>query len=297
MILNNDFRSLAINQPASFFSSDFPNPVELNLNEVEAITCSTFKELFSTAQKADLPYYLISLVKLKGNVYKIYDTIYFRGWLTANVDANLVPVDPQSRLQIEKIHYFALECFDCEANPIISSDIVSLHFHNYFDPKIYDPDRKDENLAIDALDYVTILEGNEEEKQLIKRIQNLIRSECFRAYEVAASHVKSIDENLNVDPIEFEKNLGFLDESSPSFLFHFNSPSIDSIPIAGGSDISFDSFENYYDSEYGIDLDYESESDEDESVSRLKQEFYKWTRAVQFGQESSSSESEGSLDS
>ncbi|MBA3603053.1 MAG: hypothetical protein H0W50_05310 [Parachlamydiaceae bacterium] len=208
MNIQNETCSAPLFNPAGLFSN--PNfPQVLMLDDDEAFTYSSFRDNIISAQKAGLPYYLVSVAELESKVYKIYDTLYLRAFIYESAErvgdlinstidlpthSDFFVVDPLTRLPIEKVHYFCISCFDDNFEPVVLPDLVPLSLHNYFDPKVYDCDQLDENSAIDALDYYTLLKNNasEEDINTIKISQELVMSECLRTYQVIAAYAKTL---------------------------------------------------------------------------------------------------------
>ncbi|MCE5316886.1 MAG: hypothetical protein LLG04_05925 [Parachlamydia sp.] len=86
-------------------------PSQLDMNENEAITCQTFRELFEQAVSKPVPAYVIAIVQLpplpneNKPHYKIYDSNALWVHLIKSQD------DPLTRAVIKKIDYFAIRCF------------------------------------------------------------------------------------------------------------------------------------------------------------------------------------------
>jgi hypothetical protein len=127
---------------SSSFSVGFPKSI--NLEEVESLSCMTWKELYHTAQNKGLPYYLMSVVSIENTHkesklanpfrYFLYDGTLLKKYLISNEEIK----DPSTRQEIINIYEFCIPCIiaklsekgysleQCEINSSISLKLSSL---------------------------------------------------------------------------------------------------------------------------------------------------------------------------
>lgn len=106
-------------------SDGFPTTLDFSTSAF----CSnlSFYEIFNRAQEHFLPYYSISIVETKGkknSEYSIYDTSIFAAWyreeqrMNEKQGMNTDILDPKTQSPIQKIHYFAMKCFEFDQDEI-----------------------------------------------------------------------------------------------------------------------------------------------------------------------------------
>jgi hypothetical protein len=192
--------TLAINVNNSFHYLFEPSPpiIEegfpsfINLGDLDIFTQETFKEQFLQAQSNGLPYYLISIAELVSpkdskRIYKFYATASLRAHEFDCYYSAKDFICPATKLKIDKVHYFAIDCFKVQKSltkpneiQFIPKEIDEIKQCKYFFPTIFESSGNKE-LVLDALNQNIGVEC-QKEFQLLKRKQKLISSECKSLY-------------------------------------------------------------------------------------------------------------------
>lgn len=156
------------------FAEDFPKAIPLN--EADSLSTFSFQESYTAAQEAGVPYYSVAVV-VSGNesekFYKIYDTSYCSTHIYNKVNAGDAPKDPITGRKIQKVHYFAVQCFNSDPKTIckpidLSKDVVSLSPFNE------EVDATTQSILLDSINSNILSAGSPKSKQNVRRMQYII---------------------------------------------------------------------------------------------------------------------------
>lgn len=110
----------------------FPRTIE-NMDENEALTFQTWRELFAQAVAKPLPAYVIAIARLPPLPpdtkprYRVYDGVALRNYVAASEGR----IDPIARCAIQEIHYFAIRCFTLKNGQITPVELGSQTFRPF----------------------------------------------------------------------------------------------------------------------------------------------------------------------
>ncbi len=218
--------------PFNFCNHSYPAdfPQSLDLTETDPLSCLSYAEEVERAQKACMPYYSIAIAELetkdKGTSYKIYDASYFATYCTNANNSNTTLIDPYTQLTVQKVHYFALRCFQADNQSIckaIDLKSTSEYFH-----LIGTSDLKDtlSKMLIDSLN-VNIVEANSVPDKFQVRRTQYIAAEFIKREPKLLKHVSESDKKKESQiwlwcsaqgSIEGTLKLAQLCQESPVFL-------------------------------------------------------------------------------
>lgn len=159
--------------------ADYPKEFPRSIDPSKPFSLSklSLDKFFQEAQDSYVPYYSITVVESGNNqekFYRVYDTSCFSRYIANNRESGEDPADPATKWPIQKIHYFAIQCFKFDEGDIckpidLKNDSISIS------PLYLNDISKDiELMLLDSINANIIMDGSKKDAYQVRRTQYVI---------------------------------------------------------------------------------------------------------------------------